>query len=396
MSMLTVARIVAAFATAIPALVFSGTSAPTSEAQANCRVFPETGKQVCGRFLQYWDAHGGLAQQGLPLSGEFQERSDVDGKLYTVQYFERAVFEMHPENAAPYDVLLSLLGRSAFKTKYPNGAPELPPPMNPVAGRLFPETGKEIRGAFLAYWNSHGGLAQQGFPISNPLNEKSDLDGKLYTVQYFERAVFELHPENAGTSSEVLLSQLGTARYKSKYPNGAPGGGGGATGPTPTPGAGGADSWSDLSARPIKIPAIDPAGACPISPSKTVSATYGPALGDGPAYPVGFGSDGKFDLAGALRDAGGFYVKVLWVVDPAYKKPVLVRGRQINGTATVLFGEGTQPGTELRLDTSTTGGSGWQEFRTYTRVRSAGCFAYQVDTPDASKVIYFRTIQTMP
>jgi hypothetical protein len=28
-------------------------------------------------------------------------------------------------------------------------------------------------------------------------------------VQYFERARFELHPENAGTQYEVLLGQLG-------------------------------------------------------------------------------------------------------------------------------------------------------------------------------------------
>jgi len=36
-------------------------------------------------------------------------------------------------------------------------------------------------------------------------------------VQYFERAVFELHPENAGTPFEVLLSQLGTFQAKNKY-----------------------------------------------------------------------------------------------------------------------------------------------------------------------------------
>src|SRR5689334_6043799 len=75
-----------------------------------CRTFPETGKTVCGDFLTYWDTHGGLAQQGFPLSAEFQERSDIDGKTYTVQYFERAVFELHPENKPPYNILLSLLG----------------------------------------------------------------------------------------------------------------------------------------------------------------------------------------------------------------------------------------------------------------------------------------------
>ena len=34
-----------------------------------------------------------------------------DGNTYTVQYFERARFEAHPENAAPHDVLLGQFGR---------------------------------------------------------------------------------------------------------------------------------------------------------------------------------------------------------------------------------------------------------------------------------------------
>jgi hypothetical protein len=49
------------------------------------------------------------------------EKSDLDGKTYKVQYFERAVFEHHPENPAPYDVLLSQLGTFRYKQKYPNG-----------------------------------------------------------------------------------------------------------------------------------------------------------------------------------------------------------------------------------------------------------------------------------
>jgi iron complex transport system substrate-binding protein len=55
-----------------------------------------------------------VAQQGFPISNEFQEKSPLDGKTYTVQYFERAVFEMHPENAAPNDVLLSQLGKFEY------------------------------------------------------------------------------------------------------------------------------------------------------------------------------------------------------------------------------------------------------------------------------------------
>jgi len=75
------------------------------------RPFAETGHTVSGVFLTYWEQHGGLAQQGFPISEEFQEQSDLDGKTYTVQYFERAVFERHPENKPPSDVLLTQLGK---------------------------------------------------------------------------------------------------------------------------------------------------------------------------------------------------------------------------------------------------------------------------------------------
>src|SRR5436305_434257 len=95
-------------ALALPLMVGAGLSA--AQTPAGSRTFTETGKTVKGKFLTYWDGHGGLAQQGFPISEEMQEKSDTDGKTYTVQYFERAVFELHPENAAPNDVLLSLLG----------------------------------------------------------------------------------------------------------------------------------------------------------------------------------------------------------------------------------------------------------------------------------------------
>lgn len=186
-----------------------------SAAQVNAQYFPETGKSITGRFLEYWQTHGGLEQQGYPISDVTTEISDTDGKIYTVQYFERSLFEAHPENSFPNDVLLSLLGVFRYKQVYPVGAQNQVPSVLPDS-RLFSETGKKVGGAFLAYWINHGGLAQQGLPISDEFIETSELDGKPYRVQYFERAVFEYHPENAGTAYEVLLSQLGKFRYLEK------------------------------------------------------------------------------------------------------------------------------------------------------------------------------------
>lgn len=54
-------------------------------AQPGCQTFKETGKTVCGRFLDYWQKNGGLSQQGFPISNEFTEKNDLDGKTYTVQ-----------------------------------------------------------------------------------------------------------------------------------------------------------------------------------------------------------------------------------------------------------------------------------------------------------------------
>ena len=191
-----------------PPLAVPGTGSAT---------FKETNKTVTGLFLDYWQKNGGLPQQGFPISEVMGEVSDTDGKLYTVQYFERAVFEYHPEQSDPkYKVLLSLLGNSYYKQKYPAGAPSQKP--NTSAGSIqFRETGKRLGGKFLDYWQRNGGLPQQGFPISDEFTEVSELDGKSYTVQYFERAVFELHPENAGTQYEVLLSQLGRFQLRGKY-----------------------------------------------------------------------------------------------------------------------------------------------------------------------------------
>jgi hypothetical protein len=48
-----------------------------------------------------------------------------------VQYFERAVFELHPENQPPYNMLLSQLGKFMMDSLYPNGS-------NPAAARVTP------------------------------------------------------------------------------------------------------------------------------------------------------------------------------------------------------------------------------------------------------------------
>ena len=130
-------RITAFLITGLILVVFVGgyvagshqTFAPTRTLAADdCQMFTQTNHQACGAFLQYWQKHGGLMQQGYPISEPMSEVSDTDGQTYQVQYFERAVFEMHPEKAAPNNVLLSLLGSQKYKAKYSTTATGVPAP----------------------------------------------------------------------------------------------------------------------------------------------------------------------------------------------------------------------------------------------------------------------------
>jgi hypothetical protein len=360
-------------------LAMPGIQQPVStlaQSQLDCRTFPETGRSVCGLFLTYWNEHGALAQQGLPMTGEFEEVSETNGKTYMVQYFERAVFEKHPEYKSPYDVLLSLLGNSFYREMYPGGAPAQEP--NTSQGSiLFPETGKRLGGKFLEYWRSRGGLMQQGLPISDEFMEKSELNGETYRVQYFERAVFELHPENK-PPFDVLLSQLGTYQVKRKYPEGQP------------------DPWTALRQRALKLPTIAPGSACPTNKGAVVAPQFGLAFGDGPIYAVlGAESDGTVSYDSSRQEGGWFYLKVLWLGSPDFDGPVLVRGRQIDGPNELRFGDGPDPSKELALTTEGKHipGSGWTDWPSQSRLRGEGCYAFQVDSMKSTQVITFKAVQ---
>ena len=71
-----------------------------------------------------------------------------------------------------------------------------------------------------------------------------------------------------------------------------------------------------------------------------------------------------------------------------------MRGHQLGGSNPVRFGDGATPASDLLLsDASAVGVSGssfgWRNFVAYTRIRAAGCYAYQIDTAAGSEVIVF-------
>jgi hypothetical protein len=156
--------------------------------------FSQTGFTVPSTFMDYWRSHGGLAVFGYPISPVMNEGG------YQVQYFERNRFELHPDDPHGNTVLLGLLG-----TLLTNGRTF--PTSDPVAEtpdqKYFVQTGHRLSGVFYRYWNTHGGLAIFGYPISEEMQEGD------YKVQYFQRNRFEYHPEHAGTPYEVELGLLG-------------------------------------------------------------------------------------------------------------------------------------------------------------------------------------------
>jgi len=131
-----------------------------------------------------------------------------DGR--TVQYFQRARFEFHVDKVGtPYEVELALLGDTLTTPRRPfSGAQPFPSSTDHV---FFPETGHSLHYGFLSYWRTRGGLDVFGYPISEELREGA------FTVQYFQRARFEYHPEHTGTPYEVQLGLLGDQLLQQRY-----------------------------------------------------------------------------------------------------------------------------------------------------------------------------------
>ena len=177
-----------AFAAATPQTT-TAADAPRAGAAA-IRFFPETGHTLGGNFRDFFESHGGLDAFGFPRTEPVMEGG------FLVQYFQRARMEWHPNVS---QVQLSLLG--SIMTQGRTFA-TVPPVANGPDIHYFPETGHTVHHAFLAYFNARGGLEQFGFPISEETTENG------FTVQYFQRARMEYHPELPAAYS-ISLTLLG-------------------------------------------------------------------------------------------------------------------------------------------------------------------------------------------
>ncbi len=73
-----------------------------------CRLFPETGKQVCPPLLRWWQQHGELPRHGLPLTDAFTQNGQI------VQYFERSRLEWNAKQGPASRLHLGLIGNELY------------------------------------------------------------------------------------------------------------------------------------------------------------------------------------------------------------------------------------------------------------------------------------------
>lgn len=133
------ARAAALAALLLPAAAHAAASPDTT-------FFPQTNHAVSFGFKHFFDARGGLDIFGYPTTDEIRENG------WTVQYFQRARFEYHPEFAGTqYEVELGLLGDLTAGQTFDKAAPAF-------GARFYPQTSHNLSGAFLKYFDTRGGL----------------------------------------------------------------------------------------------------------------------------------------------------------------------------------------------------------------------------------------------
>jgi hypothetical protein len=150
--------------------------------------------------------------------------------------------------------------------------------------------------------------------------------------------------------------------------------------------------------RPLRIPGVEAGARCPRTGGGRPDPRIAVALGDGPAYPVmGMAAPppspaGVADLSDDLRRNGWYLHKTLWAVSRRYSGPILIRGRQVDGSRPVRFA--INGATALgELSFSAERRPHWRFGVSDTLLRSPGCYAFQLDGSTFSYVIVFEAVR---
>ncbi len=174
----------------------SAEAAPVGTNTSNSVYFRQTAHYLKDAFLNYWLMNGGVNVYGYPISEEFTQNG------VAVQYFERSRFEYNPASSHQWHVDLTNTG--SLVTEGRSFAPASQ--AYSVSDRVYYEqTRHTLGGTFYQFWQANGGLGIFGYPLSEEVQEKG------VTVQYFERARFEL-----AAQGRVRLGRVG-AELLDKY-----------------------------------------------------------------------------------------------------------------------------------------------------------------------------------
>lgn len=217
-------------AASLPPLTDFATSRPTSTPTPAPQATPASSVEsmahsstvaqytVSPIFASFWNDNGGLSTFGYPIGDVFT----VDAAHGVVaQLFEKQLLEQHPQQGGtPYEIELSRIGVQYAAQHGLLATTDFQPVAHSSAQQssdcvYFALTQHDVCDAFLSYWQHHGldfgdpgtsfreSLALLGYPVSEPF---VDPETGL-TVQYFERARLEFHPENP-EGRAVILSNL--------------------------------------------------------------------------------------------------------------------------------------------------------------------------------------------
>ncbi len=175
-------------ALSIPALIFAEGDGPV-------RFFSSTGHTLQGQFLTFYESVGDAEFLfGAPITESFfYETINRD-----VQFFENVRLEISADGSA---VEISSIG-SHFYEKDENSISKTP--FNILGCSRYSENegfDSRVCFEFRSFYEEYGAEAFFGYPISEMIEENGVLK------QYFEKVVFEWHPEN--DENKVVLGDLG-------------------------------------------------------------------------------------------------------------------------------------------------------------------------------------------
>jgi hypothetical protein len=121
-------------------------------------------------------------------------------------------------------------------------------------------------------------------------------------------------------------------------------------------------------------------------------------LGKPPVQPL-IGPNRNRDVnatrSGVLRmrrsGSGWYFIKTLWFARPTYEGPVFIRGRQIDGSHQLFFGENhSLVDPYLSPGPTANTAEGFRQWPGGTWLRAPGCYAWQIDGTSFSHVIVFK------